>query len=124
MSPVVSARFQSASHPRLGSYEWFVQDGYSKWSSEMEDIYGLHSPNHIHSWRSGEHRFTRRMGSKKSTDRLRTHKPDPKAYQFGVDALHLKRGEILFVPFASWDLSGARWFGYPTSWVNRSGAPQ
>jgi 2-haloacid dehalogenase len=58
-----------------------------------------------------------------STDRLRTYKPDPKAYQLGVDALHLKREEILFVPFASWDLSGARWFGYPTFWVNRSGAP-
>jgi 2-haloacid dehalogenase len=27
------------------------------------------------------------------------------------------------VPFAGWDVAGARWFGYPTFWVNRSRAP-
>jgi 2-haloacid dehalogenase len=58
-----------------------------------------------------------------STDRIRTYKPDPKAYQLGLDALHLKLNEILFVPFAGWDLSGALWFGYPTFWINRASAP-
>jgi len=58
-----------------------------------------------------------------STDRIRTYKPDPRAYQLGVDALRLPAGEILFAAFAGWDASGAKWFGYPTFWVNRAGAP-
>ena len=58
-----------------------------------------------------------------STDQIRTYKPDPRAYQMGVDALKLDRAEILFAAFAGWDVAGARWFGYPTFWVNRAGAP-
>jgi len=58
-----------------------------------------------------------------STDRIRTYKPDPRAYQLGIDALGLPAGEILFAAFAGWDASGAKWFGYPTFWVNRTGAP-
>ena len=58
-----------------------------------------------------------------STDRIKTYKPDPRAYQMGIDALHLRREEILFVPFAGWDAAGAKWFGYPTFWVNRLGSP-
>src|SRR5579871_3865097 len=46
-----------------------------------------------------------------STDRLRTFKPDPKAYQLGVDRLGLRRESILFVAFAGWDAAGAKWFG-------------
>lgn len=59
-----------------------------------------------------------------STDRIRTYKPDPRAYQMGVDALKLAREEILFVAFAGWDAAGAKSFGYPTFWVNRLGLPQ
>ncbi|WP_437487075.1 haloacid dehalogenase type II [Sorangium sp. So ce1014] len=58
-----------------------------------------------------------------STDRARTYKPDPRAYRMALDALGLDREEILFVPFAGWDAAGARWFGYPTFWVNRMGLP-
>jgi 2-haloacid dehalogenase len=58
-----------------------------------------------------------------STDRIRAYKPDPKAYQMGVDALRLKREDILYVAFAGWDAAGARWFGYPTFWVNRLDLP-
>jgi len=58
-----------------------------------------------------------------STDRARTYKPSPAAYQLGVDTLQLKKDEILFAAFAGWDASGAKWFGYPTFWVNRLGAP-
>jgi 2-haloacid dehalogenase len=58
-----------------------------------------------------------------STDRIRTYKPDQRAYQMGMDALHLRREEILFAPFAGWDAAGAKWFGYPTFWVNRLGSP-
>jgi 2-haloacid dehalogenase len=57
-----------------------------------------------------------------STDEKRTYKPDVQAYQMAVEQLKLKKEEILFVPFAGWDLAGAKWFGYPTFWVNRSGS--
>jgi 2-haloacid dehalogenase len=58
-----------------------------------------------------------------STDQKKTYKPDPRAYQLGVDALKLKREEILFVAFAGWDAAGAKLFGYPTFWVNRQKLP-
>src|SRR5881628_2356253 len=58
-----------------------------------------------------------------STDQARTYKPDPRAYQLALDAFKLRREEILFVAFAGWDAAGARWFGYPTFWVNRLELP-
>jgi 2-haloacid dehalogenase len=58
-----------------------------------------------------------------STDRLRTYKPDPRAYQMAVNAFALRRDEIVFAAFAGWDAAGAKWFGYPTVWINRVGAP-
>lgn len=58
-----------------------------------------------------------------SADRVRAHKPDPRAYAMAVDAFGLAREEVLFVSFAGWDVAGAKWFGYPTFWVNRIGAP-
>ena len=58
-----------------------------------------------------------------STDAIRSYKPNPKAYQMGVDALRLRSEEILFAAFAGWDVAGAKWFGYSTFWVNRAGAP-
>jgi 2-haloacid dehalogenase len=58
-----------------------------------------------------------------STDQVKTYKPDPRAYQLGLDALRLTREEIVFVPFAGWDAAGAKWFGYPTFWVNRLRLP-
>jgi 2-haloacid dehalogenase len=58
-----------------------------------------------------------------STDLRRTYKPDPRAYQLGLDVLKLKREELLFVAFAGWDAAGAKVFGYPTFWVNRQKLP-
>lgn len=58
-----------------------------------------------------------------STDKVRVFKPDPRAYQMGVDAFGLKKEEIAFAAFAGWDVAGAKWFGYPTFWVNRLNLP-
>ena len=58
-----------------------------------------------------------------STDRIRSYKPDPRAYQLGVDVLKLPKERIAFVAFAGWDLAGAKWYGYPTFWNNRQSAP-
>jgi 2-haloacid dehalogenase len=59
-----------------------------------------------------------------STDAVRAYKPDPRAYQMGLDAFGLKREEILFAAFAGWDAAGAKLFGYPTFWVNRQKQPR
>jgi len=58
-----------------------------------------------------------------STDRARTFKPDPRAYQLGVDTLRLPRDQIVLAAFAGWDAAGAKRFGYPTFWVNRMQVP-
>ncbi len=59
-----------------------------------------------------------------STDPVRTFKPDPRAYALGPSRLGLAREEIAFSAFGGWDAAGARWFGFPTFWVNRLGLPQ
>ena len=58
-----------------------------------------------------------------STDKVHTYKPDPRAYQLGIDAFGLPRHDILFAAFGGWDAAGAKWFGYPTFWVNRLHLP-
>jgi 2-haloacid dehalogenase len=58
-----------------------------------------------------------------STDKVKAFKPDPRAYQMGIDAFNLKKEEIAFAAFAGWDAAGAKWFGYPTFWVNRLNLP-
>ena len=58
-----------------------------------------------------------------STDRAKTFKPDPRAYALGPTVLKLRREEIAFAAFGGWDAAGAKWFGYPSFWVNRLGVP-
>ncbi len=58
-----------------------------------------------------------------STDAVRSYKPDPRAYQQGVEAFGVPREEIAFVAFAGWDAAGAKSFGYPTFWNNRLKLP-
>jgi 2-haloacid dehalogenase len=58
-----------------------------------------------------------------STDKVRRFKPSPAAYRMATGALSLPAAQIGFAAFAGWDVAGARWFGFPTVWVNRLGAP-
>ncbi len=58
-----------------------------------------------------------------STEVNGTYKPDPRAYQLGMERLELKKEEILFAAFGGWDAYGARNFGYTTYWVNRFDLP-
>jgi 2-haloacid dehalogenase len=58
-----------------------------------------------------------------STDRVRAYKPDPRAYGMALTAFDCTREEILFVASAGWDVAGAKWFGYPTFWLNRTELP-
>lgn len=66
--------------------------------------------------------MSRRIGSSRLT-RVHAFKPAPEAYQFGVDALGLRKEEITFAAYAAWDAAGAGWFGYPSVWINRLGQP-
>jgi 2-haloacid dehalogenase len=60
-----------------------------------------------------------------STDQARTYKPDPRAYALAEATFGLPRRQIAFAAFGGWDAAGARWFGFPTFWVNRLGvAPE
>jgi 2-haloacid dehalogenase len=58
-----------------------------------------------------------------STDRVSRYKPAPEAYRLGTAILKLPAERIAFAASAGWDAAGATWFGYPTVWVNRTGAP-
>jgi 2-haloacid dehalogenase len=58
-----------------------------------------------------------------TTERIKTFKPDPRAYQMGIDAFGLTREQIAFAAFGGWDAAGAKWFGYRTFWVNRLKLP-
>ncbi|HEY5909251.1 MAG TPA: haloacid dehalogenase type II [Verrucomicrobiae bacterium] len=54
-----------------------------------------------------------------STDKVGKFKPSPRAYQMAEHAFGVDRGRIVFAAFAAWDAAGAKWFGFPTVWVNR-----
>jgi 2-haloacid dehalogenase len=55
-----------------------------------------------------------------SADMVRSYKPDHRAYELGINSFQMDRQEILFVAYAAWDAAGAKKFGYPTFWLNRS----
>jgi len=57
-----------------------------------------------------------------SVDRVKTYKPSPRVYALGPEILNLPATEILFVSSNLWDAAGAKAFGYPVCWCNRSGA--
>lgn len=57
-----------------------------------------------------------------SVDRVKTYKPSPRVYALGSEILNLPAAEILFVSSNLWDAAGAKAFGYPVCWCNRSGA--
>lgn len=57
-----------------------------------------------------------------STDRVRSYKPDPRAYALLPEAFGLSRERIAFVAFAAWDAAGASWFGFRSVWMNRAQA--
>jgi 2-haloacid dehalogenase len=58
-----------------------------------------------------------------TTDRVRAFKPSPLAYKMGIDSFKLARNKIAFAAFGAWDAAGAKWFGYPTVWLNRGNVP-
>ncbi len=58
-----------------------------------------------------------------SVDELGVYKPHPSVYELALKAFSLPAERILFVSSNAWDASGARSFGLPVAWVNRTNAP-
>ncbi len=58
-----------------------------------------------------------------STEANKSFKPEPRAYDLGLQKLKLKKSEVVFAAFGGWDAYGAKSFGYPTYWVNRFELP-
>jgi 2-haloacid dehalogenase len=58
-----------------------------------------------------------------SADSVKLYKPSPKVYQLAPKHTRLQKGEILFVSSNSFDVIGAKSFGFKVCWINRSGVP-
>jgi 2-haloacid dehalogenase len=58
-----------------------------------------------------------------SVDAVRVFKPDQQVYRLAESAFGVGRESIMFVSSNAWDATGARYFGFPTCWINRSGKP-
>jgi 2-haloacid dehalogenase len=70
--------------------------------------------------RNGLRQYFRRI---MSTDSVKLYKPSPKVYQLALKHMQLKKGEILFVSSNSFDVSGAKNFGFKVCWISRLGIP-
>lgn len=56
-----------------------------------------------------------------SVDRAKTFKPDPRCYELVVPALDIAKHEVLFVSSNSFDVAGAKHFGFSVAWIERGG---
>jgi 2-haloacid dehalogenase len=57
-----------------------------------------------------------------SVDGVRRYKPSPRAYELATQILGIDKGVVGFVSSNSFDVNGAKAFGFWTCWVNRSEA--
>lgn len=58
-----------------------------------------------------------------SADAARTYKPAPAVYALAEQHLDVPRERLLFVSANGWDVAGAKAFGLPSAWLNRTAAP-
>jgi 2-haloacid dehalogenase len=56
-----------------------------------------------------------------SVDDIKQFKPTPASYTLVMDRLGVKREEVLFISSNTWDIAGAKSFGFCTAWINRTG---
>lgn len=54
-----------------------------------------------------------------SVDNLKIYKPHPTVYNLVLEKYNLNKNEILFISSNSWDVAGAKSFGFNVSWINR-----
>ena len=58
-----------------------------------------------------------------SSESVKTFKTTDAIYALGPKAFGCKAREILFVSSNCWDAIASHWYGYPSFWINRAGAP-
>ncbi len=58
-----------------------------------------------------------------SSQSVQTFKTVDRIYALGPEAFGCAAREILFVSSNGWDAIGARWYGYTSFWIDRTGAP-
>jgi len=58
-----------------------------------------------------------------SVDRRKIYKPAPEVYRLAVGRLGVPKTAIGFVSSNCWDACGAKSFGFPVFWINRTEAP-
>ena len=58
-----------------------------------------------------------------SVDPLRTFKPNPVVYELALSRLGVPKEALVFVSSNSFDVIGAKAFGFQVAWVNRANAP-
>jgi len=58
-----------------------------------------------------------------SSQQVETFKTLDAIYALGPAAFGVPARQILFVSSNAWDAIAARWYGYTTVWINRTGAP-
>ena len=54
-----------------------------------------------------------------SVDSRKIYKPHPTVYQLILEKYNLSKDEVLFISSNSWDVSGAKSFGFNVAWINR-----
>ncbi|QCP52156.1 haloacid dehalogenase type II [Trinickia violacea] len=69
----------------------------------------------------GHSGLTSRFAHLISVETVEVFKPHPNVYHLAEKAFDLHRSQILFVSSNAWDASGARHFGFPVCWINRTG---
>ena len=57
-----------------------------------------------------------------SADRVKCYKPDPRVYALAPEALDLPKEAIVFVSSNSFDVMGAKAYGFQVAWINRTEA--
>ena len=65
-----------------------------------------------------EHVFDRII----SVDVINKFKPTPSVYQLAISGLEIDKEYIAFVSTNTWDVAGAKSFGFKTIWLNRNNA--
>jgi 2-haloacid dehalogenase len=58
-----------------------------------------------------------------SADAVKLYKPSVKVYELAPKHMRLNKSEILFVSSNSFDVIGAKNFGFKVCWINRGGVP-
>ncbi|RAK18854.1 2-haloacid dehalogenase [Anoxybacillus vitaminiphilus] len=56
-----------------------------------------------------------------SVDDMKQFKPTPASYMLVLDRLKVNREDVLFISSNTWDIAGAKSFGFYTAWINRTG---